>query len=467
MPQGIVDALEVVQVYEQQPQHLVVAMRQPQQQVQLFSEQAPVRQRRQAVVIRHLSQPVLGLGHFLDGLVQLLVASGELGGPLLHLHAQQLMIDVHARLVGTQPADNTIENGGDFLDFAAALNLHRLGQAARGDLVSHPRQACERRGKTARKRQRDIARQQHQQRAHQQGGRHHGQGAGEQGQPADRNVQVADHEQAGDLLGPQDAGGKIRLGVPRHQRVDHREYGYGQVAEVILPYQQAQGAHGDRLVLAVQDKVAALGGTGSAPQRIQWRRVIGEVTRGAAIGEQLARDIVYRDVGYARGVKQLAQYRGNALPVLVIDIQLQTRIFRHQRRYPLQNQVLGVAVLPHGGKSAHQHGQHQGDANDQSIDAPGDGHDRGPGSYAVASISSLRTVLMRVASDCDKLLLPAARAALLCDRRNPLLILFFSCFSAVRVQNYHDREWRCNDRPDASSLYCKNAGTPGFKAGKV
>ena len=56
--------------------------------VELLCEQAPIRQRRQAVVVGQLAQPVLGFGNLLDRLVELLIAPGQLRGAFLDLHAK-------------------------------------------------------------------------------------------------------------------------------------------------------------------------------------------------------------------------------------------------------------------------------------------------------------------------------------------------------------------------------------------
>ena len=62
---------EIIQVQEQQRQGATLAPGQPQQQVQLLAEQAPVGQGGQAVVVGHLPEAILGLRHFPDGLVEL------------------------------------------------------------------------------------------------------------------------------------------------------------------------------------------------------------------------------------------------------------------------------------------------------------------------------------------------------------------------------------------------------------
>ena len=76
MAQGVINAFEVVQVQEQQGQHFLVALGQPEQKVQLFGEQPSVGEGGQAVVIRQLPQSILGFGDFLNGFVQFIVALG-------------------------------------------------------------------------------------------------------------------------------------------------------------------------------------------------------------------------------------------------------------------------------------------------------------------------------------------------------------------------------------------------------
>ena len=64
VPQGIVDALEIIQVQKQQRQHLLVAFGQPQQQAQLLGEQPAVGQRGETVKVGQAPQPILGLRDF-------------------------------------------------------------------------------------------------------------------------------------------------------------------------------------------------------------------------------------------------------------------------------------------------------------------------------------------------------------------------------------------------------------------
>ena len=127
--QGVVDALEIVQVEEHQGERFVIAPRQAQQQVQLLGEQAAIGQGGQAVEVGQLAQPVAGLGDLPHGAAELLVALAQLRGALLDFHAEQLMIDIDPALVLVQAADDRIQDRGDFLDLPTALHIDRLFQS--------------------------------------------------------------------------------------------------------------------------------------------------------------------------------------------------------------------------------------------------------------------------------------------------------------------------------------------------
>ena len=127
--EGVVDALEVVQVEKHQRQQLIVSPRQAQQQVELLGEQPAIGESGQAVEVGQLTQPVAGFGDLAYGTAELFIALTELHGAFLDLHAEQLMVDINPALVLIEPADDGIEDRSYLLDFPAAVDGDRFLQA--------------------------------------------------------------------------------------------------------------------------------------------------------------------------------------------------------------------------------------------------------------------------------------------------------------------------------------------------
>ena len=139
----VVDAFEIIDVDEQQTDLLLGALGEAQQQAQLLGEQAPIRQRGDAVEVGQLVQLVARFGGGLGRFLQFLPVLGELLGALVYFQIEYFAIRIHAPSILVKTRDDAVEHGGDFADFNGAANRYGLGLLARGNVVRHPRQGVQ------------------------------------------------------------------------------------------------------------------------------------------------------------------------------------------------------------------------------------------------------------------------------------------------------------------------------------